>query len=156
MTKECPMTNDQAALTTAPAAVLVKLWALGLGSKGFSLVLNSTSVLPRGEGGLVAAVGRNGAVRRLERLERGKDESSTRVFTTRCHDLPLPGGEGEPERSFSSEFRDAFPRYPRNSCSRARTTRTGHGAWRTTRSAVLPRTAWASPLRPCVERTMRS
>ena len=51
------MTNDWAALTTAPAAVLVELWALGLGhslvigqwsmviaSKGSSLVLNSTAV----------------------------------------------------------------------------------------------------------------
>src|SRR6266498_4732148 len=59
------MTNAQAALTAAPAAVLVDLWALGLGhslvighwslvisSKGSSLVLNSTAVhpgpLPRG------------------------------------------------------------------------------------------------------------
>src|SRR6266516_3462669 len=58
MTKECPMTNDQAALTTARAAVLVELWALGLGhslvighwslvigSKGPSFVLNSTAVV---------------------------------------------------------------------------------------------------------------
>src|SRR5437870_2555064 len=30
MTKECPTPNEQAALTTAPAAVWVELWALGL------------------------------------------------------------------------------------------------------------------------------
>ena len=33
---------------------------------------------------------------------------------------------------------------------------TGHGAWRTTFSATLPMSRWLSPVRPCVERTMRS
>ena len=65
---------------------------------GCSLIPRPCSpALPRGEGGLVAAVGRNGAVRRLERLERDNAKSGARAFTPRRHDLPLPGGEGRGE-----------------------------------------------------------
>src|SRR6266540_6683931 len=41
MTKECPMTNDQTALTPDTAAILVELWALGL---GHSLVIGHWSL----------------------------------------------------------------------------------------------------------------
>ena len=42
-------------------------------------------------------MGQHRADRRLERLERGNGKSSARVFTTRRHHLPLPGGEGRGE-----------------------------------------------------------
>ena len=37
-----------------------------------------------------------------------------------------------------------------------RTTSTGHGPWRTTCSATLPKNTWASPVRPCVPMIIRS
>ena len=41
-------------------------------------------------------------------------------------------------------------------CRRSRTTSTGQGAWRTTRSAMLPRSTSTSPLRPIEAIMMRS
>ena len=38
----------------------------------------------------------------------------------------------------------------------SRTTKTGHGAWRMTRSAMLPMSRWVMPVLPCVPMTMRS
>ncbi len=51
---------------------------------------------PRGEGGLIAEVGGNGAVRRLERLARGNGKGSASAFTTRLQGLPLHGGSSLP------------------------------------------------------------
>jgi len=38
----------------------------------------------------------------------------------------------------------------------SRTIITGHGAFLTTHSATLPRSAWDKPVRPCVPMTIRS
>ncbi len=89
---------------------------------GCSLIQRRCSpALPRGKGGVFAAVGRNGAVRRLERLERGNAKSGARAFTPRRHDLPLPGGEGwaEGERISARGLR------PRTIAMRPKTSRNG-------------------------------
>ena len=44
----------------------------------------------------------------------------------------------------------------RKSCCSSRTTSTGHGAFRTTRSATFPSSMWAIAPRPCEPSTMRS
>jgi hypothetical protein len=56
------------------------------------------------------------------------------------------GKKGElSTRTFRPDMRLGLLPYT-NSCSCSRTTNTGHGAWRTTRSAVLPMKTCLSPV----------